>query len=175
MEGKSQDERYLQAAAEYGAALSRLANAYEADADKRRDLLQEIHLALWRSLEHFENRCSLRTWVYRVAHNTAATYVLGQRRSRASALIGLEELSSLADPAEAEQTADRRLSLDRLLRIVQQLNPLDRLLILSYLEGLDAAETAEITGLSPGNVATKIHRIKTLLTQRFHRGDHHAE
>jgi RNA polymerase sigma-70 factor (ECF subfamily) len=40
---------------------------------------------------------------------------------------------------------------------------------------LDAAATAEITGLAPGNVATKIHRIKNLLAQRFHQGDRHAE
>jgi RNA polymerase sigma-70 factor (ECF subfamily) len=59
--------------------------------------------------------------------------------------------------------------------LIQQLKPLDRQVILSYLEGLDAAATAEITGLAPGNVATKIHRIKNLLAQRFHQGDRHAE
>jgi DNA-directed RNA polymerase specialized sigma24 family protein len=46
VEGKPQDERYLEAAAQYGAALHRLATAYEADPDKRRDLLQDVHLAL---------------------------------------------------------------------------------------------------------------------------------
>jgi DNA-directed RNA polymerase specialized sigma24 family protein len=34
--------------------------------------LQEIRIALWRSFANFDGRCSLRTWVYRVAHNTAA-------------------------------------------------------------------------------------------------------
>ena len=47
--------------------------------------------------------------------------------------------------------------------------------MLSYLEGLDAAATAEITGISPGNVATKIHRIKNMLAQRFHQGVRNAE
>jgi RNA polymerase sigma-70 factor, ECF subfamily len=68
--GKGATERYEEASAAYGAALERLARAYEADPDRRRDLLQEIHIALWRSLEGFDGRCSLRTWVYRVAHNT---------------------------------------------------------------------------------------------------------
>ena len=45
-------------AAEYGGALERLARAYERDADKRRDLLQEIHVALWRSLARFDGRVS---------------------------------------------------------------------------------------------------------------------
>jgi len=175
VEGKPQDERYLEAAAEYGAALHRLASAYEADPDKRRDLLQELHLALWRSLVSFDGRCSLRTWVYRVAHNAATSYVIGQRRSRASAWISLEEVAAVADPAEGEWAAGRRHSVDRLLALIQQLKPLDRQVILSYLEGLDAAATAEITGISPGNVATKIHRIKNLLTQRFHEGVSDAE
>jgi RNA polymerase sigma-70 factor, ECF subfamily len=40
----------------------------------------------------------------------------------------------------------------------------------SYLEGMDAASIGEITGLSAGNVATKIHRIKNILSQQFHEG-----
>jgi RNA polymerase sigma-70 factor (ECF subfamily) len=175
VEGKSQDDRYLEAAAAYGAALHRLATAYEADPDKRRDLLQDVHLALWRSLESFDGRCSLRTWVYRVAHNAATSYVIRQRRSHTSAWLSLEEVAAVADPAEGERAADQRHSLDRLLALVQQLKPLDRQVILSYLEGLDAAATAEIIGISPGNVATKIHRIKNLLAQQFHQGGRNAE
>ena len=57
-----QDDLYERAAAEFGAALGRLARGYEADPEKRRDLLQEVHLALWRSFEGFNARCSLRTW-----------------------------------------------------------------------------------------------------------------
>jgi RNA polymerase sigma-70 factor (ECF subfamily) len=37
---------YAESATTYGAALARLARAYEPDADRRRDLLQEIHIAL---------------------------------------------------------------------------------------------------------------------------------
>jgi RNA polymerase sigma-70 factor (ECF subfamily) len=175
VEGKSQDELYQEATAAYGAALHRLAGGYEADPDKRKDLLQEVHLALWRSFQGFDGRCSLRTWVYRVAHNAATTYVIRQRRIHASALISLEDAGALADPVEGQGRADQRHSLDRLLDLIQQLKPLDRQVILSYLEGLDAAETAEITGISAGNVATKIHRIKNLLAQRFRQGVRHEE
>ena len=65
--------------------------------------------------------------------------------------------------------------LDRLLSLVQRLKPLDRQVILSYLEGMDAASIAEITGISPGNVATKIHRIKNILARQFQQGGQHAE
>jgi RNA polymerase sigma-70 factor, ECF subfamily len=167
----TQDELYHNAAQTYGAALERLARAYEADADLRRDLLQEIHVALWRSLQGFDGRCSLRTWVYRVAHNVAATHVLRQKRISLS-LVGLEELENLPDEASGQQAADRSHALDRLLKLIQRLNPLDRQVILAYLEGFDAASIGEITGLSASNVATKIHRIKNLLARRFRQEVH---
>jgi RNA polymerase sigma-70 factor (ECF subfamily) len=43
---------------------------------------REIHIALWRSFNAFEGRCSMRTWVYRIAHNTAASYITRQRRTK---------------------------------------------------------------------------------------------
>ena len=65
----------MDSAAQKEKTLDRLARAYESDPEKRRDLRQEIHFALWRSFATFDNRCSLRTWVYRVAppdNNTPA-------------------------------------------------------------------------------------------------------
>ena len=158
-----QDDLYQRAAEEYGAALGRLARGYEADPDKRRDLLQEVHLALWRSLEGFHSQCSLRTWVYRVAHNTAITWVTRQKRGRPQMLVSLDELDAISVPPDA----DRRIALDRLTQLVHRLEPTDREVILAYLEGMDAAAIGELTGLSARNVATKVHRIKNLLARSF--------
>ncbi|MFZ0806863.1 MAG: sigma factor, partial [Candidatus Sulfotelmatobacter sp.] len=71
MDKNRQNGLYREATAGFGGAICRLARAYEADREKQRDLLQEIHLELWQSLEDFDGRCSLRTWVYRIAHNVA--------------------------------------------------------------------------------------------------------
>jgi len=169
-EASTQDALYQEASQTYGPALERLTRAYEADADLRRDLLQEIHVALWRSFRGFDGRCSLRTWVYRVAHNVGASHVVRQSRNRAQGLVQLEELESLPDSNSAMDAADRSHALDRLLNLIQRLKPLDRHVILSYLEGFDASSTGEITGLSPGNVATKIHRIKNVLARQFQQG-----
>lgn len=166
----AQDELYTEAAQSFGTAMERLSRAYEADPDLRRDLLQEINIALWRSFTGFDGRCSLRTWVYRVAHNVAASHVLRQRRIRGQELLGLEELENLPDANDAALAADRGHALDRLLALIQRLKPIDRHVILSYLEGLDAASIGEITGLSAGNVATKIHRIKNMLARQFQQG-----
>jgi RNA polymerase sigma-70 factor (ECF subfamily) len=158
-----QDELYESAAAEFGAALARLARGYEADPDKRRDLAQDIHVALWRSLEAFNGRCSMRTWVYRVAHNTAISYSLKQRRGRPSAFVSLDEVDLASVPTDAT----REIALSKLMELIQRLKPLDRQVILTYLDGVDAAEIGEMTGLSASNVATKIHRIKKILTRDF--------
>ena len=107
------DELYHDAARVHGAALGRLARAYEAEADLRRDLLQEIYIALWRSFSTFDGGCSLRTWIYRVAHNVAASHVLRQRRMRSQALVGLEELEKTPDGNNTLETADRSYPLDR--------------------------------------------------------------
>lgn len=168
------DALYGQLAQEYGPALARIARSYEADADLRPDLLQDLHVALWRSLGGYDRRCSLRTWVYRVAHNTAATYVTRRRRSRHGILCTLDELDAkdlLTDPDTSVLGADYDQSAARLYSLIHRLEPLDSQIMLLYLEDLDAAEIAAITGLRPGNVATKVHRIKRLLTRFYHSKD----
>ena len=167
---RSAEEWYQEACRTYGDALERLARGYEADADRRRDLLQEIHAALWRSFDRFDERCSLRTWVYRVAHNTATSKALRTGR-RGARLVSLDEMPlEPRVPPTQEADFDERRAVDRLSHLIQQLKPLDRQVILLYLEGEDAASTGEVTGLSPGAVATKVHRIKQLLRRQFHIG-----
>jgi RNA polymerase sigma-70 factor, ECF subfamily len=168
-----QDALYEQAASGYGAAIERLARAYEPDADKRRDLVQDIHVAIWRSFAGFDGRCSLRTWVYRVAHNVVTSQIL-RRRGKGPALVSLDTLALMPDSHDGERAAERHLALERLLALVQTLEPLDRRVILLYLEEVDAASIGEITGLSAGNVATKVHRIKQILSRRFHQGVTHG-
>ena len=168
-----QDQLYQEAADAFSAALERLARAYEADPQKRQDLLQDMHLGLWRSFEHFAHRCSLRTWVYRVAHNIATSHVVRQQRIYAG-LISLEEIENLTIRQEDEFGLDRSIARERLLLLIQRLKPIDRQVIVSYLEGMDAASIGEITGMSPANVAMKIHRVKGILTRRLQKGGQHA-
>ncbi len=165
-----QDALYGEAVAAHGAALRRLARSYELDPDRQRDLLQEVHLALWRSFASFERTCSLRTWVYRVAHNVGATHILRQRRTRARGLVGLDEVESTLASADAESRVERAHALERVFALIHRLKPLDRQIILLYLEGCDAASIAEVTGISPANAATRIHRIKHVLARQYQGG-----
>ena len=172
----NQDSLYEEAAATHGPALDRLARAYELDPEARRDLLQEIHLQIWNSLASFDQRCSLRTWIYRVAHNVATGHVVRQSRIR-KRLVSLEEVedSETADGSSHESNAAQNQALERISGLIQRLKPLDRQIIVSYLEGMPANAIGEITGLSPANVAMKVHRIKNILKRWFAEGGPHAE
>jgi len=160
------DELYETAIRQFGRALDRLAAGYEADPEKRHDLRQDIHFQLWRSFEVFDGRCSLKTWTFRVAHNTAASYVIRERRKNAG-LVGLEEIELVAPGADREPDIDQQRALRQLSQFIRQLKPLDRQIMISYLEDMDTAAIAEITGLTHANVGMKIHRIKNILSSRF--------
>jgi RNA polymerase sigma-70 factor (ECF subfamily) len=171
-EAKSQDDLYKYAVEQYGASIERLTRAYEVDPEKRRDLSQDIHFQLWRSFRRYDARCSLRTWVYRVAHNVAASHVLRERKVF-SHLVNLEELEVLPDKQQSQFAADQRRNLEQLSILIQRLKPIDRQVIISYLEGMDAVSIGKITGLSPGNVSMKVTRIKSIL-RSFYEGGKHA-
>jgi RNA polymerase sigma-70 factor (ECF subfamily) len=164
---------YETAVKDFGRALDRLAAGYEADPEKRNDLRQDIHLQLWRSFDGFDRRCSLKTWTFRVAHNTAASYV--NRECRASALfVGLEEIEQTAQSSVREPDVDEHRALQQLSQLILKLKPLDRQIMISYLEEMDNAAIADVTGLSTANVAMKIHRIKNILSRRFVKDRHHV-
>jgi len=177
MARRTREDLYAEVAATFGAAIERLARAYERHPETTRDLVQEIHIAIWLSLARFEGRCSLRTWVYRIAHNTATSKIIRRDASKPLTISFGDDLESLslAGPLSGEEDLDRRLVMDRLYELIQRLRPLDRQVILLYLEEENAASIAEITGLSAANVATKIGRIKALLVRWFHQGVHDDE
>jgi RNA polymerase sigma-70 factor (ECF subfamily) len=89
-------------------------------------------------------------------------------------LVSLEELEALPDKHEGQLAAEQRINLARLSILIQHLRPLDRQVIICWLEGIDAESIGEITGLSPGNVAVRINRIKNILARRFRQGGGYA-
>ncbi|MBN9506241.1 MAG: sigma-70 family RNA polymerase sigma factor [Altererythrobacter sp.] len=147
--------------------IERLARGYEADGELRRDLVQDIHAALWRSFTIFEGQCSEKSWVHRIAHNVGVTHMMTGRRARRTALVGLEEIEQLPGADDPEHATGERSLSDRLLAAIHRLKPADRQVMLLYLEDLTAAEIGEVTGLSPSAVAVRVHRLKALLAEPY--------
>ena len=162
-----QDTRYLAAARKHGAMIERLARGYEADAELRRDLVQEIHTALWRSFAIFEEQCSEKSWVHRIAHNVGVSHMMAGKRRRKLPLVGLEQIEELPGGDDPEHSTGARTLSDRLLATIHRLAPADRQVMLLYLEDLTAAEIGDVTGLSAAAVAVRIHRLKALLAEPY--------
>ena len=171
VDSEVQDRLYSQVAEEFAAPLARLARAHEMDPHLQQDLLQEIHIALWRSLAAFGERCSLRTWVYRVAHNVSATHVLRNRRRQTHRLTTLDEIDIAGESPDVDAELDAGRALQKIYALIQALKPLDRQVIILHLEGLPAEEIADITGISPANTYTKLTRIRQLLAAQVGDGD----
>jgi len=159
----TQEALYREASQLYGRDVARFVAGYERDSAARQELLQEVHLALWQSFAGFAHQCSLRTWVYRVAHNVGVSHVQRAMRRPEQAGASLEDLEASVDESADMGLTERRLDLARVMALVHALAGVDREVMLLYLEDLDAASIAEVTGLSARNVATKVHRIKSLL------------
>jgi RNA polymerase sigma-70 factor, ECF subfamily len=167
----SRDALFERISADYGPALMRLARAHELDTSLQQDLLQEIHIAIWRSLPGFGGRCSLKTWVYRVAHNAAVSYVLRRKRRVAKHLVELDDIDIPSEAPDVDTVVDEERMLARLHALLPRLKPIDREVFVLYLEGLTTDEIADVAGLSRSNTATKLHRIRALLASQLTTGE----
>ena len=133
-------ETFLRLMAEYQGALARLASAYLADPADRDDLVQEIATAIWQAIPRFRGDSSERTWLYRIAHNTAITTAARvRRRFRTEAVLddGLPTTAGFDEQLVHEQ--HRKLLLARIRTLPQA----DRQAIVLHLEGSATARSAK--------------------------------
>jgi len=148
--------------------LYKIAQLYCQRREDRADLIQEILLELWRSFPRYDTQAAFSTWMHRVGVNVAISFFRGESRRIRDALP-IEEFAM--DLTAADHTMDAAAAdLAALHQLVDQLDALNRALILLYLEGYSQDEIADMLGLSASNVGTRIQRIK----QRLQR-DHAAE
>lgn len=146
---------------EHGPALARLASWYASSADDADDLLQEIAFGLWRAHGAFRRESSERTFVYRVAHNRAASWLARRQRiprGDPEALVEVPDERALAD-RHAEHADERAW----LRRVLARLPESYAHVVLLKLEGLSDHEIAEVVGISDGNVAVRLTRARKLL------------
>jgi RNA polymerase sigma factor (sigma-70 family) len=152
--GPDDEARFAGLMESYAGPIRRLCGAYAASAADREDLWQDIFVAVWRALPGYRGDASLRTWLYRIAHNVALTWQARERRRQS------RETHLDADVPAPEQADLRRLALNR---AIAQMMPVDRTLTLLWLEGLSAAEIEAVTGVKSGTVAVRLSRIRKQL------------
>jgi RNA polymerase sigma factor (sigma-70 family) len=145
----------------YGEALVRLAWGYTDNVPDHDDLLQDILVAIWRALSRFRGDSSERTFVFRVAHNRAITFV-SRRRVHES----LDEHAGIADPRPGpDEEVDRAAQHARLTAAVRTLPPALRETVTLRLEGCSIAEIAAVLNVTENNVSVRLNRARDRLRE----------
>jgi RNA polymerase sigma-70 factor (ECF subfamily) len=137
----------------------KVASSFASRAADQEDLLQEIAVALWKSIPRFRAESKESTWVYKVALFTATAWSRSQKR-RSERLV--REEPAMLERQEAAGSIDPRQQW--LMDTIRTLSVDDRTLLVCSLEGYSHAEIAELTGLSASNVGVRLHRLRQRLT-----------
>ena len=146
----------------------KVAATYCRHRDDRQDLAQEIAAQLWRAFPGYDPARPFSTWMYRIALNVAISHVRSSG-SRAPA-VPLDEAHDsypgfAVDDGTAQHEADQQLR--ALYAVIDRQSPMDRALLLLWLEDRSQREIAEVIGISESNVATKLNRLKQRIREQI--------
>ncbi len=151
-------ETFLGLLEAHAGIIRKVAAGYSSGLADRHDLMQEITLQLWKAWPRYSPERPFSTWMYRIALNVAISF-LRRNRHPARQTVPLEESEiELADESASPVEPDERVAL--LQQVIDSLPPLDRALLLLYLDDHSYREIAAILGLTETNVATKLNRLK---------------
>jgi len=157
--------RFDEVAGQLRDPILRYLRRFVGDATLAEDLLQEVLVRISKGLDGFEARASAKTWAFKIATHTAIDHL--RRSQRGLKLVEVEDLAVVPDPGEG---LGERLVIDEMNACLR--GEIDRLpdsyraaILLHDLEGLSAAETAEILGCSVATAKIRIHRARARLKQ----------
>lgn len=125
------------------------------------DMYQEILLQLWRSFESFKGSASRETWVYKVALNTACTFVKKAVKHKELKISVSSKSVSSIEPAQDNCQAEILNS------FMNQLNDTDASILMMYLDGLSSDDSADVVGISASAVRSRIKRIKIEFENKY--------
>ena len=141
----------------------RICRVYAWNSADQDDLYQEILFQIWRSLPALKEKQFANTWLYRVAINTAISFVR-KRASGADRVVhfGHSVLTRTIELRQAtEENTDDRMA--DLYTAIYRLDPLEKAIVTLFLEDFTYEQIAEATGIHANNVGVMLHRAKKKL------------
>ncbi len=150
---------------EHAGIIHKVALGYTSSFADRQDLSQEITLQLWRAYPRYSPDRPFSTWMYRVALNVAISFLRRYTHPVRQTISIEEEKIDLADESAEPSEPDERIAI--LQQLIRSFPPLDRALLLLYLDERSYREIASILGLTETNVATKLCRLKDRIRQKL--------
>jgi len=140
------------------------------DAEDAKDVAQDTLLTMARTVRDFRGEASLSTWLYTVARS----FCIKKRRRTKGAPAFHEPLDQVTHESASEPTmTPEQALLGREARetVASALDALDpearEVVVLRDVEGLTAAEVAEVTGVSVAAVKSRLHRARTALREHL--------
>jgi len=125
------------------------------------DLYQEILMQLWRSFASFKGNSSRETWLYKVALNTASTFV-----KKAIKYRDLQQsLSKIVKPEV--QTDQENCQAEILHNFMNTLSDINASILMMYLDGLSSEAIAEVVGITANAVNIRVKRIKNTFEKKY--------
>lgn len=153
---------FIKAITENQGLIYKIASIYTKSIEDRNDLTQEIVYQLWKSYSTFNQKSSLSTWMYRVAMNVAIHHLKITKRTVFTIPLD-EQFLDFHEVDNSENEENWRIFKQH----IDNLNLLDKGIIILYLENKSHEEIAQIIGISTSNVGTKLSRIKEKLKQQI--------
>ena len=154
------EKDFIQLITEHQKIIHKVCNLYMNNERDKKDLFQESLLAAWKGYRNFKGDAKFSTWLYRVALNTAITFYRKEQRQVPTGQYQEQYAAVLAD---APFTQDEQLT--AMHRAIAELSPVDKALVMLYLEDYNYLDIGDIMGISVNNVAVKMNRIKTKLKE----------
>lgn len=149
-------QQFAQLILQHQKIIYKVCNLYVDNKTDKEDLYQEICLQAWKSYHLFRGEAKFSTWLYRIALNTAITYI--KKEIKSVKTVFSESLPDFY--FEDDNTKDQ---FKAMYKAINNLSKIDKALVLLYLEDLSYSEIAETLGITANNVAVKMNRIKIKL------------
>jgi RNA polymerase sigma-70 factor, ECF subfamily len=166
------EHKFLELVNENRNKILKVCRVYAWNAADQDDLYQEILFQIWRSLPALKEKQFANTWLYRVAINSAITFV--RKRAVRSDRVVYVEHTDLTHTIESRQTTEESAS-DRLANLytaIFKLDPVEKALVTLFLEDFTYEQMAEVTGINANNVGVMLHRAKKKLSGLMKEASH---
>jgi len=163
---ENKKEKFLATLDTHKKIIYKVVNSYCKNKEDRKDLEQEIIIQLWNSFDKYNAEYKYSTWMYRIALNVAISFYRKEKKNLVvNDFYKEDSIYIIADENKNKTELDENIKLLR--EFINNLNELNKALMLLYLEDKPYNEIAEILGISKTNVATKISRLKLKLKKEF--------
>lgn len=153
------ERRFIELTDAYKGVVARVCYFYASPSVSFDDLYQEVLINIWQGMDSFRGQAKMSTWIYRTAINTCITWHRRNSRHHSGA-VSLDSVAFDAVDAASDDTAARMENYRMLQTLIARLEGIDKALVMMWLDEKSYDEIAAVTGIKPGNVAVRLHRIR---------------